>query len=152
LARERNLNSNRLERWVRALQGTETSQPWHPLYAWRVLAMTNNGTAESLALSWQALAAQAPSAPVPKHAPARRDTRIDFRRAEAFSDWTPDALASAPRPAGQMISGPPAKPITMITDEACVTSAGISARLEGALRSPTFTLEKRYVHILAAGS
>jgi hypothetical protein len=74
----------------------------------------------------------------------------DFSKPEAFEEWFLDGAAtSAPTPAGEFVLGN--KAVKMIASEPGAQSGSISRRLQGALRSPTFALEQRYIHVLAAG-
>jgi hypothetical protein len=66
-----------------------------------------------------------------------------FREGEAFE--------SGPAARGEFIVGTPQKPLEQILEEPALDSHLLSARLQGVLRSPTFTITNRYLHILAAG-
>ncbi len=119
VAKESQLKSDKLERWVRALAEIGKTRP------------TDNsaGTARS------------------------NDTVFtDFRRQD-FSGWFVDgeAFGRAPTPAGDFIVGDVKWSVTNLFLEPVAHSGALAQRLQGALRSPTFTISNRFIHVLAAG-
>lgn len=111
---------------------------------------------EALAEVWLGPAAptgEAPPASAPAPVPPNSDviTLADFTR-EDYAGWFVEGEAFGPRPApaGTLLVGPTNAPVQILT-EAAAHSGAVSRRLQGALRSPTFTLARRYLHILAAG-
>ncbi len=61
-----------------------------------------------------------------------------------------EAFGREPARAGDLWIGEAPGPVGALTAGAAHSGA-LSRRLQGVLRSPTFTLERRYVHVLAAG-
>jgi len=76
----------------------------------------------------------------------------DFRR-DGFTGWFLDgeAFGAAPAVAGDFIVGDAKKPVAAFFRESVAHSGALASRLQGALRSPTFTISHRYIHVLAAG-
>src|SRR5207244_4160840 len=78
----------------------------------------------------------------------------DFRKA-SFADWflTGEAFGAAPSKGAEQIlqlDGTP--PIRRLVPPGVAHSGLISGKLQGALRSPTFTIGKKKIHYLVAGS
>ncbi|MBI4601046.1 MAG: DUF1553 domain-containing protein [Planctomycetes bacterium] len=72
----------------------------------------------------------------------------------AFEEWIPDGLAfEGERPRGPdcRLTGGEDAPALERVPAGWVHSARLSRRLQGALRSPTFRLDRRFVHLLTAG-
>ena len=119
VAKNLQLNEDKLGRWIRALAEVEKSR----------------SAAKSVS------------------PPRTNDTMFaDFQRQD-FSGWfvEGEAFGHAPAPAGDFIVGDAKKPVSAIFHEPVAHSGALAARLQGALRSPTFTISNRFIHILAAG-
>lgn len=67
------------------------------------------------------------------------------------TSWLTEGLAFAPAEPGEFLVGDERHPVRAFATSAKWHSGLLSPRLEGALRSPTFALEKRYLHVRAAG-
>jgi mono/diheme cytochrome c family protein len=65
--------------------------------------------------------------------------------------WRTDGAAFTITQPGDFLVGDDQHPIASLLTTTVAHSALISRKLEGALRSPTFTLDKRYLHVRAAG-
>jgi len=63
-----------------------------------------------------------------------------------------EAFGPSPSQAGDFVVGDLNRPVRALLTSPAANSASISRRLEGVLRSPTFTIQNRYAHILASGS
>ena len=76
---------------------------------------------------------------------------VDFAR-QGYEGWFVEGEAFGPGPArpGDFVVTHGDPPIRILT-EGVAHSGLVSKRLQGTLRSPTFSLEHRFVHILAAG-
>ena len=156
VASVRQLNSSQLERWVRALGAKETAQPDHPLFVWTKLT-TSDGQGEAGSLK-EKIQSVISSLPKPAQAVAGSDccdpdTFGDFSGHD-FAGWSveDEAFGKTPSPAGDFVVGDPRRPVLALLTDPAANSASVSRRLEGVLRSPTFTIQKRYAHILASGS
>ena len=119
VAKELQLNPDKLERWIRAL------------------AEMGKGSAPDKSAS----------------AVRTNDTMFaDFRRQD-FAGWfvEGEAFGLAPAVAGDFIVGDAKKPVSAIFPEPVAHTGALATRLQGAVRSPTFTISNRYIHVLAAG-
>jgi cytochrome c553 len=65
--------------------------------------------------------------------------------------WLAEGLAFTRAVPGEFVVGDERQPVRAFATPARWHSGLVSARLEGALRSPTLTLSKRYLHVRAAG-
>jgi hypothetical protein len=150
-ARESGLDPGRLQRWAQALRLEDDSGPDHPLYAWLRLTDPDDQTQpfrrrrETLrtALSEQDAGARAA---------ASTRTFADFRK-PTFAGWyvTGDAFGPAPaRPGDILLGDSPDRPIARFASGGA-HSGLLSNRLQGELRSPTFTIDKPYIHYRLAG-
>ncbi len=132
----------RLERWKKALASDELNAPSHPLHAWCALKK-----AASLADAWNTLARGNQA-----NDPAEPDaSAVEF---SDFKNWLCDGLAfgNSPAPPGEFVlSARDDSTVARFVRPGTVDSALLSRRLHGALRSPTFIIAKRYLHLLAAG-
>ena len=119
VAKDSQLNADKLERWIRARAEVEKARP-----------------------AGQAIG------------PSRTNDTVfaDFRRQD-FSGWfvEGEAFGRAPTPAGDFIVGDVKKLVAQLFLESVAHSGAVAQRLQGALRSPTFTISNRFIHVLAAG-
>jgi hypothetical protein len=151
VSKARQIDATRLERWIRALQ-------------------TNEGeTASAAAATWIKLAGI--SAPA-NHSSFQHRLRDIWQNSEPagvaslpgetfagfsgsdFSLWSveDEAFGASSSAVGDFVVGDPSRPVISLLTERTANSACVSRRLEGTLRSPTFTIRNRYAHILACGS
>ncbi|HWY86968.1 MAG TPA: PSD1 and planctomycete cytochrome C domain-containing protein, partial [Gemmataceae bacterium] len=148
-AREFDLNSARLRRWLAALKQADTSS--HPLHAW--LRMVGKGTGGAEPFQKRRLTLDAALAEQEaKAAGASAERFEDFRRT-TFEGWyvTGDAFGPGPAQAGDFVVGDrPDRPIAEFVAGGA-HSGLLSNRLQGELRSRTFTIDKRYVHFRLTG-
>jgi hypothetical protein len=148
VARQFDLDAACLERWLRALGEKETRCPDHPLYAWAECANPDGKSSERQALQL-ALQEQVDQA---RHTAASTAHFEDFVDPE-YRGWhvTGDAFGTGPARAGDIILGDcPDQPVARFVS-AGAHSGLLSERLQGELRSRTFTIDKRYVHLRLAG-
>jgi hypothetical protein len=70
-----------------------------------------------------------------------------------FSEWFFDGNAFTPKPtvAGDFLVGDATQPVAGVLRAGWMHSALFSRRLQGVVRSPSFTIDKRYIHVHAAG-
>jgi mono/diheme cytochrome c family protein len=150
VAQQFNLDSACLERWLKALEEKDTHSPDHPFYAWAECANPNRGPAEKRRQTLRiALQEQAERA---RRAAASTILFEDFDR-PTYRGWhaTGDAFGTGPARAGDIILGDrPDQPVAQFVS-AGAHSGLLSKRLQGELRSRTFTIDKRYVHYRLAG-
>jgi hypothetical protein len=145
-------DSGLVRAWSNALTNTSVSDRSHPLYAWSQLAATNGlESSKSVRQRWDALTAAA--APT-----AAADLSTNY---ELFADlsgpdrqaWFADgeAFRSGAGGQGDFAVGETNRPVAGVVYEPCLNDGVVTRRLEGALRSPTFQINRRYIHIRAAG-
>ena len=85
--------------------------------------------------------------------PSRRDLLADFER-RGYDAWLPDgeALRAGPARAGDLVlGGPVRKGGFAVLPRGAVHTGALSNRLQGALRSPTFTIDRKRIHVRARG-
>lgn len=151
-AEEFDLDVARLGRWVEAMRRPEIGDVGHPLYVWAQLA-----NAELTAEQFRQRRLQLREALREQQRQAGQFAAStvlfdDFRRAD-YDGWhvTGDAFGARPARAGDVILGiDPSRPVARLANRGA-HSGLLSDRLQGDLRSRTFTIEKPYVHFLVAG-
>ncbi|MCI0461165.1 MAG: DUF1549 and DUF1553 domain-containing protein, partial [Gemmataceae bacterium] len=153
VAREFDLDRARLERWVKALQQKETAGTDHPLHAWVQLAHRVEAKAKPFGQRREALrTALREQADRATRAAAVTRRFEDFRR-PTYDGWsvTGDAFGAGPAQAGDLILGDrPDQPVARLVPGGA-HSGLLSRRLQGELRSRSFTIDKRYVHYQLMG-
>jgi hypothetical protein len=156
-ARLYGLDEQQVERWAKALEDNDanriTASPDHPLHAWIQLCQRAGQTAEQFATRRQTalhnLRAQENQA---NGALAALHLYENFRQRD-FAGWysTGAAFDAGPAQSGDFIVGNQAdRPIAQLVGSGA-HSGLLSRRLQGELRSPTFTIEKPYIHYQIAG-
>ena len=145
--REHGVNELKLQRWVKALSDDSIGQIEHPLYAWGLETKTHPQDDEA----WN----RALRSPTPVQLQERWIGRKAFvnHKVNEFDDWfiTGDAFGSAPTLSGEAVIGEIAeRPIARITTGGA-DSGALAIRLQGELRSPTFTIDKPFLHVRMSG-
>lgn len=155
LAARHDLDAGRLAKWVRALQDESVDDDRHPLYAWRQMHR-----AEENAHDWNDRAAPLRQALLERQVASEQARRraVPFAafKTPRYEDdgWaaTGDAFGSGPTGCGELrLSGPATDPAIELLPGGTAHSARLSTRVEGILRSETFTIDSRYLHVLARG-
>lgn len=137
------IDAEEFERWVAALESTRRARPpaAHPLRGW--------------------FERRSPAADPPQTQTEDRDDTcfVDFSR-DGYEGWTRTGTAFGPAPTAKGASSIEAHVAAeserfdlrmRMLPTSAASSASISRRLSGGLYSPSFTLDKRYVHIRACG-
>ena len=148
------IRPDRLRLWTKATKGSAL-EPGHPLFAWRrIVDLGPEPTSEAVIARWSQILTEARAA---SHIATRREDDIalsDFGRT-GFRGWFVEdqAFGAAPlRPGDVLLGTESARPvITLARGGAWAHSGHISRRLQGTLRSPSFSIDRRFLHILAAG-
>ncbi|HEY7118167.1 MAG TPA: PSD1 and planctomycete cytochrome C domain-containing protein [Tepidisphaeraceae bacterium] len=145
-----NLEPARLARWLTAIART-SPDPAHPLYAWsRIAGLGPSLSAHAIAMRWRDLKRPAASPSRPAD-----DIELTDFAASGFKGWFVEDQAFGPAPLlpGDFLMGADAvRPVaTFVRGGTWAHSGYLSRRLQGTLRSPTFTIDRRFLHILAAG-
>jgi mono/diheme cytochrome c family protein len=147
-AAEFGLDAARLERWVKALRHKDTAGTDHPLFAWRQLT-GDTRDADRFRRHRQALL-DLLREQADRTSGAQRFE--DFRR-PTYEGWyvTGDAFGPGPARPGDILLGEhPERPVARFVPRGA-HSGLVSNRLQGELRSRTFTIDKRYVHYRVSG-
>ncbi|MEI7955082.1 MAG: PSD1 and planctomycete cytochrome C domain-containing protein [Verrucomicrobiota bacterium] len=151
VATERHLNAARLNSWTKALQEKPAEAPGNPLFAWSALAADPQSNEPHFRDRLPAVLAALNAS----HPAALRTGDEIFAAFDGpdFAGWSVEgeAFGTAPAPVGDFAVGDMKQPVTTLLREPSASSAAISRRLEGVLRSSTFTIHKRYLHILLGG-
>ncbi|MBI2948238.1 MAG: PSD1 domain-containing protein [Verrucomicrobia bacterium] len=154
IAGEFRVDADRLSRWVQALQQASTSAEGHPLQIWkRFTASGYPANPKACEEQWSALLAESKlvtgTDPSSSHAFA---VFADFR-SQDYSGWCPDGegFGHKPSPVGEWIVGDTNRPVAAILQEPSAHSGAVSLRLQGALRSPTFAITNRFLHLFVSG-
>jgi hypothetical protein len=146
------VDSNRLVAWSKALANKTLSDPSHPLHAWSKLAGAGGGGASnSFRERWDKLVAESAPAAI-LNCGSNCELFADLSgpdRGRWFADG--EAFLSGAGSQGDFVVGDARQPVACVVYEPCVNDGVITRRLEGALRSPTFRVNRRYVHVRAAG-
>jgi mono/diheme cytochrome c family protein len=142
VARESGVDAARLGQWMTALGDKVVNGANHPLYAWVQLTAADAPTADQVR---QRLRTTEPHA-------ANAEQFEDFG-APDYGAWsvTGDGFGAGPARGGEVVVGDRAeRPIARLAF-AGANSGLFSPRLQGELRSRTFTIDKRFAHFRVAG-
>ncbi|MHB8520545.1 MAG: PSD1 and planctomycete cytochrome C domain-containing protein [Limisphaerales bacterium] len=149
------LSAEVLRRWVEALQSDQIRQVDHPLYAWAKLALSEDAAPVArFSADWQAMIESREKAREQTNGADQRYHPFAGVAGPGFGDWFADGEAFARRqtqPGDFLVGDGPAHPVGGWLRAGIAHSGLLSRRFEGALRSPTFTIQKAYIHIRAAG-
>ena len=154
VSRSEGLRPDRLRLWAKATKES-SPDPGHPMFAWRRIAdLGSEPTARAVEGRWREIQAQTRAA---RHIATRRRDDIvlaDFGRT-GFRDWFVEDQAFGPAPLrpGEVLLGvEAARAVVAIARGGTWAHSGqLSRRLQGTLRSPSFSIDRRYLHVLAAG-
>ena len=155
VAAEAGLDAASLQKWTVALKKPLAVD--HPLQAWAKIAELGTAPSkETIASRWKELAGEIETKSRQPPAAARsKDIELaDFQQGSYASWFSEDqAFGVAPLQPGDCLPGTTAyRPLaTIVRGGAWAHSGALSRRLQGTLRSPTFTISRRYLHVLAAG-
>jgi hypothetical protein len=148
------LRPDLLRLWAKAVKET-APDPGHPMFAWRRIAdLGSEPTREAVAARWREIQHETRTA---RPIATRREADIvlaDFGRS-GFRGWFVEdqSFGAAPLRPGEVLLGrEAARPVaTLARGGAWAHSGHISRRLQGTLRSPSFSIDRRFLHVLAAG-
>jgi hypothetical protein len=121
------------------------NDPLHPFYPWLVLAgKGEQGTARQFTARRGELVKRL------KEQPKAAEGQVlfaDFRH-KTYGNWfvTGEAFGAGPSRGGEVLLGPDVRrPVLQVVPPGLAHSGLVSGRLQGALRSPTFTIRKKHV-------
>ncbi len=148
------LQPDRLRMWAKAAKEFAPDSS-HPMFAWRRIAdLGSEPTPESVAARWHEMQLETRTA---RPIATRREADIvlaDFGRS-GYRGWFVEdqAFGTAPLRPGEVLLGMEAtRPVaTLARGGAWAHSGHLSRRLQGTLRSPSFSIDRRFLHVLAAG-
>ena len=149
------LDPGRLRSWADAAKES-APDPGHPMFAWRRIAdLGAEPTAEAVAARWREI--QDGGEGCRRTVATRREGDIELADFDGsgFRGWFVEDQAFGPaplRPGEFLLGTEAARPVaTFARGGASAHSGHLSRRLQGTLRSPSFTIDRRYLHLLAAG-
>lgn len=145
------LNAKRLMLWVKALQQAAKGDADHPLALWVSLAPPEDIKVTNAEFKLRRQAFQ--ETLVRKLLTVNEEVIFEDFLSPAYSGWhvTGDAFGTGLSRAGELVVGDSAKrPVARLTLGGA-ESCGISDRLQGEMRSRTFTIEKPYIHYRLSG-
>lgn len=145
VASARGLDPARLGALIGWLDGLAASAPGHPLGRWATVSAMPTPDAVTLARTWRE--------DQTRPSPAREPVRMIGDFACGVGDWMTegDAFVAVDTRPGEFVPGSGGHPVAAVLTEPGLFSARWSRRAEGALRSPTFTITNRFLHVRAAG-
>lgn len=164
VARERNLDAGRLNRWVKALSAEDVQSPSHPAWAWKQLVASQTAQASSEtgtstiqnsvrsltdrlnrdASAWNSFLKQTTSINS-----VRVNAPEEVRSSQPLRDWAATGWSWAHHGDESAIRHFPL--FRTMAPEGQYSSAGLGTKLRGVLRSPTFTLTKPHLLYRIAG-
>ncbi len=143
-----------LDAWLKAWRPAEVAKPDHLFHLWRQLSDTSLQTPEQFAArKREQLEKSNVSSDRLVEYSKRAITYVDFRR-DDFRNWfvTGNAFGSAPTKGGELVLRLDASlPVKQVIAGGQAHSSFVSPRLQGALRSPTFTIEKKNILYRVSG-
>jgi hypothetical protein len=150
-ARRLGLDATLLERWTEALRASAASVA-EPLHAWAALASPETDSPARFHQRFEALE-RSLRAERDRAAQAPAGERFEPFGGPGWGGWsaTGDAFGPGPAAAGDLRLEPTADGPAFRLVEAGAHSALLSPGLQGELRSPSFTIGKRYVHYRLSG-
>lgn len=147
VAGEMALDADRLARWTAALSEPGSDQPGHPLHVWRRLSREARNVNTPVFLKTARTLAAASPGPAAEREGDRVFARFDGNDFEGWFD-SGDAFGTGPTGNGQWHA---------VDGEFAPVPAGVahsglvSGKLQGILRSPTFTIDADHIHFRVAG-
>jgi hypothetical protein len=140
----------RLEAWIELLNSKQVRQSTHPLYAWFRLVHDAKPDAPGFVQRADALSKEL------SRQMADVDRSIQSTRLLGpgdFAGWsaTGEAFKGARRLGDFSLGSSAERPVEQLLPMGMAHSGRLSNRLEGVLRSPTFTIEHPFLHFQAAG-
>jgi hypothetical protein len=152
VARETGLDGDLLERWVDALQDS-AARPTEPLHAWAVLASPETASPARFHQRFSALDRSLRSAHDRAARAASKSERFEDWQRPTFEGWfvSGQAFGAAPTSTGDLLAqrGPDGWSFRLAGRSA--HSGVLSPGLQGELRSRSFTVGSRYLHVNLAG-
>ncbi len=152
VAADEGLNVTRLRRWAIALSAPASIN--HPMFAWQRMA---GAEPAAIAPRWRELTEALRVAEASSAASRHRAGDIelsDFAR-QGYAGWFSEdqSFGKSPSMPGDFLPGTSVdRPVqTFFREGAWAHSATVSHKLQGTLRSPTFTINKKFLHVFAAG-
>jgi mono/diheme cytochrome c family protein len=149
------LDTEKVQRWAKAIGDKGAAAPSHPLNPWaRLRTVGRQATPTQIAGAWQQAIVEADRAATSPAASTSKETSLlDFGKPN-YGGWfvQGEAFGKGPVQTGDfLLTDSPDKMIGRIFYGSCIHTGSLARRLEGTLQSPTFTIDKRFVHVHASG-
>jgi cytochrome c553 len=134
------------QRWRQALAQKELNEPAHILYPWFKLAHAATNSPAERQAAWQSLRAEAAA----RHSsnPASNLQVYAEAQGNVFPGWFSDPAETRDQAPFNLIIGTNS---IFSVNEPAVRDSNFSKRRQRTLQSPTFEIQHRYLHVLAAG-
>lgn len=151
----RSLDPLYLKRWITVLKDDASTRSDQPLHVWKDL-MKSSGSAPDLNFRdrWNALVANARPSAKPRFSQSNETDVVfaDFRK-DSFKNWFVEGSAFGPKPnlPGELTFSDRDSSAVQLLPFGAAHSGSISSRLQGVLRSQTFTITNRYLQIHVSG-
>ncbi len=146
----------RLQQWTAALKGPLGVD--HPMFPWaRLAAAGESAEPAKFAKLWDGALVELKARDAQAAAARHRDGDVDLcdLATHGFSGWFSEeqAFGAAPSLPGDFLPGnSPVRPVlTFFRSGAWAHTGALSRKLQGTLRSPTFEIAHRYLHVRCAG-
>jgi hypothetical protein len=139
--------------WIKALQAIDANKPDHPLHAWLTLAGPKSDQEKFTARRQELVKRMKTQAAKAAEVSAKAVVFEDFAK-DDFASWyvSGDSFAAGPSKPADMVWQPDARMPVKSVRGAGAHSGLISNHLQGALRSRTFTIDKKRIWYHVAGS
>jgi cytochrome c553 len=154
VAHKFHLDTGHLGRFLSAYRKADRKNITHPLYAWFALADASRGWMPAqFTTKRQALVKRLREQQAAAELDARYAVFEDFQR-PTYGDWfvTGGAFGAGPSRGGELLLQPDQrKPVRQVLAAGMAHSGLLAGKLQGVLRSPTFTIRKKNILYRLAG-
>jgi hypothetical protein len=142
------LDSEVLTNWSKALAGAQSAGGSHPFLAWGQFSSLLPGSSEAMGEFWRSRQSRSGTA----QTSTGGDVEFANASGQGFDRWFRDGFGLEPEAAvGGALVIAETNGLLKIPAEPAVRTDLLSRRFEGVLRSPSFEIKFRYLHVRVAG-
>ena len=149
------LDPELLHRWIEALKGVDSSMTDHPMRAWTEFATAGTlDSDKSLGDLWgEFISGDRRTGEIGSLKSSPSGTLFAEFEQDGFENWFVEgkAFGTAPSPAGTLVFSKSSEDSVQFLSRGAAHSAAVSGRLQGILRSRTFTITNRFLHMFVSG-